>query len=481
MNVEFRELFGVEIALIPLRETGNIVCGNATRMNWNDACPKTKGDELYVLGNPPYAGSSMQSAQQKQDFVDFFGTTRYPRNLDYISLWLMKAARYVADGTGNVGFVSTNSVSQGDHVGLMWPTILDTGVEVSFAHESFRWSNQAKGNAGVTCVVIGLSAHPPKLRGLYADGQKRLVANINPYLKASGRNTIVLPARDSLFGLPEMVRGSQPTDGGNLILAPAEADDLKHQYPEAARFIKGYMGASEFLNGNPRCCLWIRDEDAAAAAAVPPIKQRLEKVTTFRLAGSTTAQAMANKPYRFMQRPYKDTACILVPLHSSEARDYIPIGFIAADTVVSNACSVMYDAEPWVFALVSSTMHLAWVRVVGGGLETRLRYSVGLCYNTVPVPQLSDADRALLADRAFGVLEARERHTQLTLAQMYEPGGMPDDLRVAHRSLDAAVDRLYRRQPFASDDDRSELLFDMYEAAIARSEGSREVAVAVDA
>jgi hypothetical protein len=274
MNVEFKELFGAEIRLIPLRDTGTVECANATRTDWDDVCPAHEGEEVYLLGNPPYLGSSMQSDDQKEDFVQFFGTTRYPRNLDYISLWLMKGARYVGESDATLGFVATSSVSQGDHVALMWPTILEAGAAVSFAHGPFKWSNQARGNAGVTCIVIGLSAHPPAQRRLFSGQQVRLVTNINPYLKPSHRNTIVRATGDSLFELPEMVRGSQPTDGGHLILSADEVAQLTQTYPEARQFARRYMGASELLNGQVRFCLWIRDSDAEAAGAIPPIAER---------------------------------------------------------------------------------------------------------------------------------------------------------------------------------------------------------------
>ncbi len=477
MNVEFKGLFGADIQLIPLRDTGNITCANATRVDWNDVCPAQDGGELYLLSNPPYLGSSMQSDDQKDDFVRFFGTTRYPRNLDYISLWLMKGARFVGESDATLGFVATSSVSQGDHVALMWPTILEAGAAVSFAHGPFKWSNQARGNAGVTCVVIGLSAHPPAQRRLFSAQQVRLVTNINPYLKPSHRNTIVRATGDSLFELPEMVRGSQPTDGGHLLLSADEVAQLTQTYPEARQFARRYMGASELLNGQVRFCLWIRDSDAGAAGAIPPIAERLSRVTAFRLAGSTTAQAMADRPYRFMQRPHKDSACVVVPLHSSESRAYVPIGLTDSSTVVSNACSAVYDAEPWVLSLVTSKMHNVWVRTVAGTLESRIRYSVGLCYNTFPVPPLSDKSRELLTDRAFDVLAARERHSDKTLAQLYDPEKMPDDLREAHQFLDAAVDQLYRKRPFQSDDERLELLFDMYEAA---TSGDAELAAELE-
>jgi hypothetical protein len=474
MNVEFRELFGHEIQLIPLRDTGNVVCANAVRTDWNEVCPKAKGDELYVLGNPPYLGSSMQNEQQKQDFVRFFGTPRYPRNLDYISLWFMTAARYVADGVGSVGFVSTNSVTQGDHVGLMWPTIFATGVQIAFAHESFRWTNQARGGAGVTCVVIGLSLCPASLRPLYSEGKKRLVPNISPYLRPSSRNTIVFARRTPPGGLPPMVFGNKPTDGGYLNFGESERAAMLESDPALAPYIRRYMGADELINGNVRYCLWVTDAQAIEAMSHSEVAARASGVAEARRNGSTVAQAMADRPYRFLQRAHREGTAIVVPLHSSEGRSYIPMAFVDDRTVVSNACDVIYNAEPWLFALLMSRLHNVWLRAVGGRIKSDFRYSATLCYNTFPVPPLSDKSRQLLTERAFAVLVAREQHSDKTLAQVYDPGKMPTELREAHQFLDAAVDQLYRNTPFQSDDERLELLFYMYESAIDGTAQARE-------
>lgn len=466
MNVEFKELFGVEISLIPLRDTGNIVCGNATRLDWEDVCPKSPHSEIYVLSNPPYLGSSMQSADNKQDFVEFFGTPRYPKNLDYISLWFLKGADYITDGVAELAFVSTNSLCQGDHVGLLFPPILEKGLQIAFAHTSFPWSNLAKGKAGVMCVIVGLSIRPKNPRRLYSGQIRQDVDNINPYLAATHRNTIVLKERASLFGLPPMAFGNKPTDGGFLSLTPEEKDELLALDPTAAEFIRPYAGAEEFLNGVPRYCLWIGDEDAERAAAIPGIRKRLEGVRASRLRGSTTAQAMADRPYRFLQRAHRELPQIIVPMVSSERREYIPMDFVSPQTIVSNLANAIYGAEPWVLGLIQSRMHMVWVRTVAGRLESRIRYSSVLCYNTFPVPALSEKAQESLAELAYEVLAAREEFPDLTPAQLYDPDHMPGILRRAHERLDRTVDALYQDREFASDDERLELLFQMYEQAV---------------
>jgi hypothetical protein len=469
MNGEFRELFGAEIPLIPLTDSGNVVCGNATRLSWDDVCPKGGDGELYVIGNPPYLGSSMQQAEQKAEFVDHFGTSRYPKNLDYIALWFLKGARYVADGRAELAFVTTNSVSQGDHVGLMWPAIFDEGVEITFAHQSFRWTNQARGNAGVTCAIVGLSARPGKERLLFAADLAQRVTNIGPYLLPTAHNTIVHQRRTSLSALPPMVFGSKPTDGGHLILTEAERDDMLEEDPRSDEFLRRYAGATEMLSGRVRYCLWITDADAARAQTIAPIARRTERVRAMRLRGSTTAQAMADRPYRFLQRAHRDGTAIIVPIHSSERREVIPMDFLDSRTVISNAANAIYGAEPWLFALLQSRLHTAWVGTVGGKIEVRYRYSAVLCYNTFPVPPLGSEDKLRLTEHTMTVLEAREHHADRSLGDMYLPDGMPADLMRAQAALDATVDGLYGLPPSPTDQQRLERLFVLYESMSAEA------------
>lgn len=470
MNLEFEELFGVELDLIPLKEGGQIVQGNATQIDWESVCPKFDDSTVYVVGNPPYLGSSMQKPEQKADFVAYFGTERYPRNLDYISLWFFKGAEYIADGRAELAFVSTNSVSQGDHTGLMWPAILKHGVEISFVHQSFLWSNQARSKAGVTCVVIGLAQVDNRQRQIFNNGSRTQVPHIGPYLTATDDDTIVLKVRRSLSGLPPMVFGSKPTDGGHLNFTESERQALVESDPGAETFVRRYAGADDLLNGKVRYCLWIEDADANAASAIPGIAQRLERVRASRRDGSATAQAMAHKPYRFLQRAHRNGPSILIPLHSSERREYIPMGFLDGKTVISNAAGVIYDAEPWVFGLIQSRMHMVWVRAVAGRLKSDYRYSSSLVYNTFPTPNLTDADRSRLQDGAVGILAARERFSGNTLAELYDPEKMPYQLREAHSELDQIVDRIYRKKPFDSDEERLELLFSMYSEMTAQEE-----------
>lgn len=466
MNVEFKELFGAEIPLIPLREAGKVVCGNAARLEWADVCDPT-GSETYVCGNPPYQGARRQSAEQKMDLQLATGGMRGTNDLDYVSAWLLKAAEYVAPGKAQAaGLVATNSVCQGQHVELVWPTIYATGTDIEFAVQAFRWSNQARGQAGVTCVIVGLSSRDKHPRRLYAHQSKRRVNKITPYLTAGASRTIVSKAATPINGLPTMRFGSMPNDGGGLILSAHERNRLLSNHPDAESLTRRFVGARELLQGQERWVLWIPDQDLERALAIPPIAERLDRVARYRRRSDRDATVrLADSPHRFGEIRHQDTNAIVVPSVSSEHRSYIPMDFVDADTVVSNLANAIYDAEPWLFALLQSRMHMTWVRAVAGRMKTDIRYSAVLVYNTFPVPAISDDQRARLTNAAVAVLSAREQFSGQTLAELYDPDKMPPVLRSAHRDLDDFIDALYQAKPFESDDARLELLFEMYEAA----------------
>ncbi len=461
MNVEYDELFGIERRLIPLTESGTIHCANATRVDWTEVCEPTAA--TFVCGNPPYVGSSMQTASQKGDMAAYFGTPRYPKNLDYIGLWFLKAADWL-QGSARVGFVSTNSICQGTHVAMLWERMLEKDVSIAFAHTSFLWSNEAKGNAGVTCVVVGLSA----LRGealLIDDGTARTVPNINPYLVPSPDNTIVV-SRSQANERPKMTRGSMASDGGHLLLSEAQYLATIHQVPATAEFLLPYIGAKELLYADTRYCLWIEDEQRELAARAELLAERIRLVGAFRSRSQAATTRDYGKDHRFRQPQYKDAPCIAVPRHSSERREFVPMALYPAGTVISDANFAVYGAEPWLLASLQSLMHMAWVRSVSGGLENRIRYANTLCYNTFPFPDLDDWHRSELSERALDILAARERWPDRSLAELYDPDKMPANVRAAHEANDAFVDSLYRKKPFSSDADRMELLLAMYRELI---------------
>lgn len=466
MNREFKDKFGVEIPLIPLKETGNIVVGNAARLDWNLVCPNTNNEETYLIGNPPYLGAKLQNKEQKADYSYVFGTRPFSKNLDYIALWFVKGSEYLRGKNTKLAFVTTNSVTQGDHVALMFPTLLAGGIEIGFAYSSFKWENNAKRNAGVTVVVIGLRNKNVNQKYLFDDGIRVEAKNINPYL-IDAADVIVESRKRPLSPLPENVFGSMPRDGGNLILSQQEVKELVARFPNTAKYIRGYVGAEDYIKDQGRYCLWVEEAELEEASSIAALKQRFEKVAEMRSASKAPSTAeYAKRPHQFVQRAYKPTDSIIIPSVSSERRHYVPIGYLGPDTVISNAAFAVYDAEPWLFALLTSKMHMAWLRAVGGKLKTDYRYSNTLVYNTFPVPELSEDNKEALTVAALRVLDVREYHAGATLAELYDPDKMPSNLLEAHRAVDNLVDYLYAKKVFETDEERLTVLFDMYEQQI---------------
>lgn len=468
MNVEFFDKFGIDLPLIPLKETGQIRQGNATRVDWKQVCPNGGDGEIYLIGNPPYAGSSMQSVDQKVDFTFAFGRRPFSKNLDYISLWFVKGADYIRGSQAQLAFVSTNSVAQGEHVSLMFPTIFAMGIEIGFAYTSFKWENNAKRNAGVTVAVIGLRNESSASKFIYTDDLQIVASNINGYL-ADGPGIIVgRQMRPISNALPVMAFGSKPTDGGYFVLEVDEKEDLLSRFPSAAQFIKRYLGASDYIKDSERYCLWITDADIAAARAIPPIAERLEHVATWRSESKAQSTVeFSSRPHRFKQIAFKPTDSIVVPSVSSARREYIPIGYLDKNSVVSNLAYAVYDAEPWVFALLTSRTHMVWTGAVGGRMKTDYRYSNTIVYNNFPVPPLSAAMKERLTLSALRVLDVREYHCEKTLAELYDPDLMPTDLRTAHAEVDVLVDSIYSKRGYETDEQRLSDLFAMYEVMTA--------------
>lgn len=466
MNLAFKEVFGEARPTLPLQDSGNIVCGNATQLDWEIVCPKVVGTEIYILGNPPYSGFSMQSKKQKDDMKrTFYPRTDYKR-LDYIGCWFILAANYIKNQNAEYGFVSTNSITQGEQVALLWPYIFEAGLEIGFAYQSFKWTNNARGNAGVTCVVVGVRNPSSKTKWLFKDGIKHSVMNINPYL-ANGKNLVISKRSSSpLSKIPEMLRGDMPIDGGNFILSEEEKNLLLKEYPDSSKFIRKFIGASEFMNSTHRWCLWLNDGHDEAMK-IEPIHKRVKAVKIMRLESENkSTQLLAETPYLFGQIRHLEVPSIIVPSTTSERRTYIPLAFIDERTIISNlAYSIPYESN-YIFAIVSSLMHMTWVRAVAGRMKTDYRYSSGLCYNTFPFPDITDAQKAALEDFVFKVIDEREQHPEKTMAELYDPDKMPKGLRRAHHEMDLAVERCYRSRPFKDDEERLGYLFKMYEEMI---------------
>lgn len=467
MNIEFEKEFGKKISIIPLIDMPTIQCGNSARLDWNEICPNNGTDEIYVIGNPPYKGSRGQNQSQKQDMLQVLNGIDKYKYLDYIAIWFFKASNYLYEKNTKIAFVSTNSITQGDQAGILWPNILDR-VEIGFAYKSFKWQNNAVDNAGVTVVIISLQNKSNSTKRLFDGSISFNVNNINHHLEDKNE-AIVLKSNKNLSGLPEMRKGSTATEGENLILEPDEYSTLTTDYPEAKKYIKKYAGSKEYINNLDRYCLWIEDNESDEALAIKGIKERTDKVIEFRSTNSDkNVCAMAAKPWAFFRKSFQEKNAILVPVVSSERREYIPMGYVTSATIISYAAFAVYDAEPWLFAILESKIHMAWIRTVCGKLKTDYRYSSTLGYNTFPCPPLTPQQKEKLNNSARNVLFARANHPDLTLAEMYDPDKMPEDLRKAHEENDILVDKLYRPTPFQTDEARLAVLFKLYEEMTAR-------------
>lgn len=482
MNQEFTERFGKHVPTLPLKKNENIVYGNSLRVDWNRVCPKEdkraapiftvnelladayqkKFFEVYVFGNPPYAGTSMQSPEQKVDMAEVF--SHWPNNykgLDYVACWFAKAAQYIGTSAVKSAFVTTNSICQGEQVFNLWEPIYNKGFAMPFAYSSFKWTNNAKYQAGVTCAIVALANKAfVKEQRLYHETSVQMVPNINAYLQA-GDAVFVYPSYRPISPIPKMDYGNKPVDGGNLIIENDELHEFEESAPESLKYIKKLCGSAEYIKGLKRYCLWLKNVDSATIASMPLVHKRVEQCRQKRLQSKDSgARKLAETPHLF--RDTREGTAIIVPRHSSENRYYVPIGYLDDEYIISDAAFAVYNAEPWVFAIISSAMHMAWMRTTCGRLETRYRYSAKLCYNTFPVKKLSEAEKEALNDAAIAVLMTRQKHTEMTLGDMYQPDKMPDDLKQAHLRMDALVDSFYRKKPFNSDEERLECLFSLY-------------------
>lgn len=462
MNREFRDKFGVEIPLIPLKECGKITANNAARIDWNQVCPNDGKSEIYLIGNPPYAGFSKQSKEQKKDYPYVFGDRPYSKKLDYIVLWFVKGSDYIQNTRAQLAFVSTNSVSQGEHVALMFPMLFEMGIEIGYAYPSFKWENNARHNAGVSVVVICLRNADNSPKYIYKDDLRTEAKTINGYL-VDGPLTFVPKRTKPLAGaFPRMRLGCMALDGGHLLMSRVEYENAIQKDSRVSRFCKKIVGSQEFINGIDRYCLWITESDLSEAQDIPFIADRITKVREFRLKSKDAGtRKKAEVPWSFREQRLGNA--IIVPSVSSERREYVPIGYLGADTVISNLAFAIYDAAPWLFALLTSKMHMVWLRAVGGKMKTDFRYSNMIVYNNFPVPLLTKKIKGELSAKAFRVLDVREYHCEYTLAELYDPDKMPVNLRQAHAELDLVVDQVYSKAPFASDEERLSKLFSLYE------------------
>ena len=491
---------------LPLDAQNWITCGNALRLDWLSICPPTgtavklhaddlfqtpldqaqidfenEGGETYICGNPPYLGSKWQSDEQKSDLqVIFDGRVPGWKSLDYVAGWFLKAAEFGRNTTSASAFVATNSICQGAQVPILWPIIHKFEHEIFFAHTSFNWSNLASNNAGVTVVIVGITNQSVAPCRIFSeegslDPVVREVPSINGYL-LPGPPVFVEARRVPGNGLSAIADGSGPLDGGHLLLSGDEKDKLLSEFPASARFVRPFLGSSEIINGDERWCLWIENKDVEAAEKYPPIRDRIKKVRQFRIDAGTRAQTAIGRPHRFAWINQPIRTQIAIPKVFSERRRYITAALFSSETVISNRACILLDPELFEFSLVSSRLHWIWIATVCVRLRTDLSYSGTIGWNNFPVPRLTEQNKADLTRRAEDILIAREEHFPASIADLYDPDSMPEDLRAAHELNDETVERIYLGRRFRNDTERLEMLFDLYTkmtAAKATATGTR--------
>lgn len=468
-NATFKAVFGRCPAALPLRDAARIHTGNALRLDWEEICPPpVKDEEVFIAGNPPFLGDGSRSSEQNSD-MDFVlsGHIDAYRRVDFVACWIFKTSNYLRGRPVRSSLVSTNSICQGQAVGAFWPNVLKDGVEIGAGYQTFKWRNNASNEAAVMCVIVCLRNRSEREKLLYYDNHRSEVSNINAYL-IEGPNIFVEAEPKSIFGLPYMEYGNKPTDGGNLILAPEEKENLLSARPEAAPYIKRFMGSLEVVRDVERYCLWITDDQADHAGRIPEIKARFDAVSKFR-SESKAAQTRpsAAYPYRFRQaQNWAKEHSIIIPIHTSENRPYLPVKRVGADVIASNACLVLYDAPEWCIALIASRLHLVWISTVCGKLKSDFRYSNTLGWNTFPVPKFTDEQLEALSNSARRILKCRYSHYPKTIADLYDPDKMPDDLRAVHKANDELLESMYIGRPFRNDTERLETLFKLYAAKI---------------
>lgn len=495
---------------LPLDAQNWITCGNALRLDWLSICPPTgtsvklvgddlfntpleqaqidfenEGGETYICGNPPYVGATtkppkgaskevrdrlkLEDESRKSDLKSIFDhRTNTWKSLDYVAGWFMKAADYGTKTNAKTAFVSTNSICQGQQVATLWPLIYASAHEIYFAHTSFLWKNLAANNAGVTVIIVGLTINPPTERRLFDIGKDnitsvRKVENINAYL-VPANHIIVEKASRPLSALNEMNFGNKPTDGGHLILDRTEVETLNLDFAQRQKVVRRFIGSEDSINGKERFCLWLSDEDAKSLCQNNVIASRLEGVRKMRLeSDKPQTNDLAKIPFRFGEiRQSGNEVPFIIPRVSSESREYLPFVMGHAGDIVSDTASALYDAPLWSIALYASRLHLMWIATVCGKLKSDFRYSNTLGWNTFPVPTLTDQNKADLTRCAEDILLAREVHFPATIADLYDPESMPDNLRRVHEANDEVLERIYIGRRFRNDTERLEKLFELY-------------------
>lgn len=497
-DVQYRGQQDALAEFLPLSKENWIICGNALRLDWLSICRPTgtgvklvsddlfstpldqteidfenEGGETYICGNPPYLGSTWQSAQQKDDLKAIFDKrTKKWKSLDYVAGWFMKAADYGAKTQAVAAFVSTNSICQGQQVPILWPLIFTTEHEILFAHTSFKWANLASYNAGVTVVIVGIARNPKADRQLFSETannssnpalEVKSASNINAYL-VSGPDIIVQKAAQPVSEQDCMDFGSKPVDGGNFFFNFEEKNQLLQKAPQAQILLRAFSNSDEFINGKQRYCLWLDADNLGSALQIPDVKQRIANVKDMRLASKKKQTQMeAKTPHKFSEvRHQPSDHTLVVPRVSSENRPYLPVGIIEGGTIIGDRNFALYDAPLWNMALIASRLHWVWIGTVCVRMRTDFSYSNTMGWNTFPVPFLTENNKAELTACAENILLTREAHFPATIADLYDPEKMPDNLRYAHEQNDEVLERIFIGRRFKNDTERLEKLFELY-------------------
>ncbi|MDE7136944.1 MAG: methylase, partial [Ruminococcus sp.] len=465
MMQETEEIVEHDLDFLPLKSYANIVEGNSLRIDWESVVPKEKLS--YIMGNPPFVGHQMRSKSQVSDMeIAFYDFTKHGK-LDYVCAWYNKATDLMINTDIKTAFVSTNSVIQGESVGILWKFLFEKGIEIQFAHQSFIWDSEANQKAHVHCVIIGFTAKKSNNQKLlYSNGTLSKVNHINGYL--IGADDIFIQARGKCLtkGLPEMTKGSQPTDGGYLLLSEEEKDDIIKKYPFSAQFIKQFVGATEFINNKKRYCIWLKGVSPAVYKNIPPVAERLKKVAECRRKSPTEAvRRDAEYPMLFTQIRQPETNYIIIPRVSSERRRYIPIGFITPDVIASDGCSIICNATLYMFGVLTSNVHMAWTRTVCGRLKSDYRYSPAI-YNNFPFPNATPEQKNRIETTAQAILNARNLYPDCSLADLYDETFMPPELRKAHQANDLSVMQAYGFDKKITESECIAELMNMYQKLI---------------
>ena len=468
MNLLVANRFGQYFARIPLKEAASIVRGNALTTDWESIVPKAELN--YILGNPPFLGSRRMSKEQKCEMREIFKGSKQLGDLDYVCAWYKKAQVYIQGTDIRCAFVSTNSICQGLQVPIIWKELFKNGVHINFAHQTFKWSNEARGKAAVYCIIVGFSLQEEKEKTLfiYEDikGEPKAIKakQINAYLM-DAESVFIDRMQEAICEVPKMCFGNMPADGGHLIIEENEYEEFIKAEPEAKKFIRKFLGAEEFINNKKRYCLWLVGTKPEELRECPLVMERIAKCKAVREKSSRPY--LADTPSLFAQITQPEGVdYLLIPSVSSEKRKYIPMDFMDSSVIASNLNLIIPNATLYHFGVLASAMHMTWVKVVCGRLGTGYRYSKDVVYNNFPFPNASKAEQETISQKAQAVLDARAKYPESSLADLYDPLTMPKELVKAHKELDLAVDRLYRKAPFKDDAERVAFLFEMYKEIV---------------